>query len=433
MKRVLIISYYWPPAGGISVHRSLKIAKYLRFFGWEPVIYTADNAQYPYFDKGNFKDVPDNIECLKRPIVEPFNLFKKISGRRKSESLNNIVHVRGKRQSLIDKIAIWIRGNFFIPDARSLWIKPSVQFLLNYLQDHSIDAIFSDGPPHTNTMIACKLKQSTGIPWLADFQDPWTQVDYLKLFPLTKWAHSKHRRLEQETFKTANKITIVSPSWKRDLESIGAKNVEVIYWGFDDEDFTSISPVLDKDFTITHTGLLGFDRNVEILFEVLQSLKKSIPGFEDNLKLQLAGQVDFSVLETIQKYGLEKNLVNFGIVDRSKSLHMISNSQLLILPLNKAENVYGRIPGKFFEYMRSRRPILSFGPEDGDVSKIIKRTESGFNFKYDDKQGLLEKLTEFYNQYNHGGIKNCSSDISEFSIKEQTRKVADLLNKITDE
>ena len=151
-KKVLIITYNWPPAGGITVLRCLKIAKYLRYFGWEPVIYTADNAQYPYLDNSNEKDIPDGITIIKKPIIEPFGLFQKLSGRKKNVPVNNIIHVREKK-SLLDNLGIYVRGNYFVPDARFLWIKPSVKFLKTYLEQNPVDAIFTDGPPHTNTVI----------------------------------------------------------------------------------------------------------------------------------------------------------------------------------------------------------------------------------------------------------------------------------------
>ncbi|MGB3589647.1 MAG: hypothetical protein WBA23_24080, partial [Tunicatimonas sp.] len=303
MKRVLIISYYWPPAGGISVHRSLKFAKYLPQFGWEPIIYTAKNAQYPYLDQSNFKDIHENTTVVKHPIIEPFGLFKLISGRKKDESLNNIVHVRDRKHRWIDDVGIWVRGNFFIPDARSLWVRPSVKFLTKYVQENPVDAIFSDGPPHTNTRIATLLHQKTGIPFLADFQDPWTQVDYYPLMKLTSWADQKHQKMEQEAFQAASKITIASPRWKKDLESLGAENVDVLYWGYDEDDFKKLDYTLDSHFSITHAGLIGFDRLPKVFFQALAELCDELKDFAKYLRIQLVGQIDYSVVESYQHFG----------------------------------------------------------------------------------------------------------------------------------
>ncbi len=269
MKRVLVISYYWPPAGGISVLRTLKIVKYLQHFEWEPIVYAPLNADYPFLDSNNEQDIPKNIKVIKKPIIEPFKAFKFLSGRGAGNQLNSIVHVRDKKISWIDKIGIWIRGNCFIPDARSLWIKPSTKFLLKFLEKNPVDAIFTDGPPHTNTCIANLLKKKTGIPWLSDYQDPWTQVDYYQMFSIGKYAHRIHSRMEQECFVNADKITIVSPSWKSDLERIGAKDVEVIYFGYDEADFKDLKRKESEYFDIVHIGLLGIDRHVKEFINIL--------------------------------------------------------------------------------------------------------------------------------------------------------------------
>jgi len=208
-----MVSYYWPPAGGVSVLRTLKIAKYLREFGWEPVIFTTSNASFPYIDEGNIADVPAGLEVIKRPILEPFDLFKKVSGRKKNERLDNILQVRSKNSNIFESFGIWVRANFFIPDARAFWIRPSVKFLKKYLKEHPVDAIFSDGPPHTNTVIAHKLSKYFDLPWLADFQDPWTQADYYEMFPVSKIADSIHNKMEKGVLQLPAPpgLTILNP------------------------------------------------------------------------------------------------------------------------------------------------------------------------------------------------------------------------------
>ena len=431
MRKVLIISYYWPPAGGISVHRSLKFAKYLRKFGWEPVVYVPSNANYPYYDEGNLKDIPENLTILTRPIKEPFNIFKILSGRGKNESLNNIVHVRTRKQSLIDKLGIWIRGNLFIPDARSLWIRPSVKYLSSYLKANPVDAIFADGPPHTNNVIATKLSKRYGIPYLADFQDPWTQVDYYELFPITSWADKKHKRLEQEVFNQASKITIASPSWKIDLEQIGAKNVEVLYWGFDEEDFADLKPIENPYFSIAHIGLMGFDRNPEVFFRVLGDLKEENQEFSKDLKIILAGQIDYSVKKSISECNLDINVEYHGIVDRIAALKMAKGCSLLLLLLNKAKNAKGRLPGKLYEYLRLRRPVVALGFKDSDAEEIIKNTGSGESFEYDDSLKIRDFILSSYNKFKNEQLLQTTGEIGYYSEENQTKRLSEFLNGIS--
>jgi len=431
MRKVLIISYYWPPAGGISVHRSLKFAKYLRKFGWEPIVYVPSNADYPYYDEGNLKDIPENLTVLTQPIKEPFKIFKALSGRGKSESLNNIVHVRTRKQSLIDKLGIWIRGNFFIPDARSLWIRPSVKYLSSFLKSNPVDAIFADGPPHTNNVIAMKLSKRRGIPYLADFQDPWTQVDYYELFPIIRWADKKHKRLEQEVFREASKITIASPSWKIDLEQIGAKNVDVLYWGYDEEDFAELNPIENPYFSIAHIGLMGFDRNPEVLFKVLGDLKEENEEFSKDLKIILAGQIDYSVKKTISECDLDFNVEYHGIVGRIAALKMAKGCSLLLLLLNKARNAKGRLPGKLYEYLRLRRPVITLGQKDSDAEHIIRQTGSGESFEYDDSLKIRDFILSSYDKFKNKQLLQTTGEIGYYSVENQTKRLAEFLNGIS--
>lgn len=427
-KKVLIITYYWPPSGGVGVLRCLKMAKYFRQFGWEPIIFTAKGAHYPSLDYSNEADIPSDITVLQQQIWEPYHLYKRFTRQKKDANVNNVFYVKDKKLGWAHQLSVWIRSNFFIPDARALWIRPSVRFLLRYLKHNPVDAIISNGPPHTNTRIATILKQKTGIPWLADFQDPWTQVDYFRLLKLTSWGKAKHERMEQEALKMANKITIVSPTWKKDLETLGAKNVSVIHWGYDPEDFASIHSQIDQKFTLTHLGIMGYDRNPKELFTALKKLCKELPDLKTDLEIKLVGQVDYSVLEAIGANGLEANTNCLGSVSRKEALQIMCNSQVLLLLLNRQLNVKGRIPGKLFEYIAADRPILGMGPEDSDAGKIIANFDRGDICAYTDVEKIKAVVRSYYLQYKNGLLANKEGvDISAFSNINLTRKLAGFL------
>jgi len=431
-KKVLIITYYWYPSGGIGVLRCLKIAKYLRAFGWEPIIYTAKNAHYPSIDESNLKDVPQNITVLRQPIFEPYSLYKKFTGKPPEANVNHALVANEDKESWKHKVAVWIRSNFFIPDARAFWIRPSVKFLVKFLKKNPVDAIFSDGPPHSNTRIACLVKQQTGIPWLCDFQDPWTQMDLYERLSVSKLAWKKHQKMEQEVFQTADAITIVSETWKKDLESIGAKNVSVVHWGYDEDDFKHANFAPDWKLTLTHVGLLGEDRNPENLFAAMQELNKELTDFKQLFRLRLVGEVDSKVKQTAEKYKVTELIEYIPQVPRNEALKYIINTQVLLLLLNDAGNVMGRIPGKFFEYLAAKRPILCLGVVGGDVDKIMQKTHAGVSINYADKQGIKVQLLSFYDNYKEAGIiesKTCH--IEEFTNKNLTKKIANLLDGIS--
>ncbi|HTN45260.1 MAG TPA: hypothetical protein VL098_02865 [Flavipsychrobacter sp.] len=431
-KKVLVITFYWPPAGGITVLRCLKLVKYLRNFGWEPVVFTVDNPSYQFIDLNNEKDIPEGLEVIKGKIFDPTELFKRISGRKKKEALVNITNLTDKKHSWIDKIGIWIRGNFFIPDARMLWIKPSVKALGTYLQHHHIDAIFTDGPPHTNTVIGMKLAEKFGIPWLADFQDPWTQVDYYQEMMIGDRAHRTHSRMEQNVFRTARKITIASPTWKRDLESIGAKNVSVFYYGYDEADFAGYEKNSTGIFKIFHGGLLGNDRNPTVLFEAIREIILEQPSWKEHIAIRFAGQVDHAVKRSVEVNGLEANTLYLGQIPREEILENYADSALLLLPINRAANAQGRIPGKLYEYLRAQTPILVFGPDDGDVKAIVESKQLGVSFDYSTPVSVLKDyLLPLMKAFFAGESMSVNADVSEFSNENQTLNIARYLDEIT--
>jgi hypothetical protein len=429
LKRVLIITYHWPPSGGITVLRCLKIAKYLRDFGWEPVIFTAENAAYQHLDYQNQKDIPSGLEIIKVPIIEPINAFKFLSGRAKNTPVQNITSNSTKKKTLIDKFGMWLRGNFFIPDARFLWIRPSVKYLQKYLLENPVDAVFTDGPPHTNTVIGLRIAKEFNLPWLADFQDPWTQVDYYQDLYIGKRADQKHKALEQAVFNTANQITIASPSWKTDLEAIGAKNVDVLYYGYDESDFIGFKSIDTPFFDIVHAGLLGADRNPTALFEVLGKLLQAHPEIQEKIRIQLAGEVDLSVKNAIERCGLNAMTTYHGMISRQEVLDLYAKASLLILPINKAANAKGRIPGKLFELLRTNKPILVFGPTNGDVKQIVAQKKRGISLEYNDTNGLKSYLE---NALLNADFQNFdpTHSVNEFSNRNLTEKVANWLNNM---
>jgi hypothetical protein len=432
MKKVLIITYYWPPCGGIGVLRCLKWAKYLRQHGWEPIIFTAEGAHYPTIDHSNDKDIPEGITILREKIWEPYHIYKYITGQKKDANVNNVFYATEQKRGFLHNLSVWIRSNFFIPDARANWIKPSVSFLVKWLRENKVDALLSNGPPHSNTRIATLLKKATGLPWLADFQDPWSQVDYFSMLKLTKWGLAKHLRMEQEVFATADAISIVSPSWKRDLESIGAKDVHVLPWGYDPDDYTNIVPEVLPGFTITHTGILGIDRSPQVLLNAITKLRQEKVADIDQLKLVLVGLVDKSIETEIAKAGLAPYTTYTGNVSRHQSLAYTLGSQLLLLLLNRQENAEGRIPGKFFEYLASNRPILCIGPEKSDVKTLMETVQCGDYCSFEDTERCVDLLKKYLDLYSAGKLKsNDKQPPQQFAHPYLTGKLASILNDIT--
>jgi glycosyltransferase involved in cell wall biosynthesis len=432
MKKVLIISYYWPPSGGAGVQRWLKFVKYLRDFGWEPVVYCPENPEYPESDFSLFKDVPEGIEVIKTPIWEPYNAYKRFIGQKKEDKIQAGFLSVKKKNPFFENCSVWIRGNLFIPDARKFWIKPSIRFLLKYLGSHPVDAMVSTGPPHSMHLIALGLKNKLNIPWLADFRDPWTGIDFYHKLRLTARADKKHHLLEKSVLSNADRVTVVSWNWAVDLNKLFPRSYDVITNGFDPDDFNIDGQKVTKTFELTHIGSLNKDRNPKLLWEVLSELCSENAGFSEDLRLRFIGKCDISLFQHLEKYHLISRTEKTEYMPHDEVLKESARSQVLLLLLNNTPNVMGIVPGKIFEYLATRRPILCIGPTDGDSSRIIREANAGTTCNFDDKTAMRKILLECYNRYKSGILQNQEGDIDSFSRKGLTGKISSLLNEISE-
>jgi len=432
MNRALIISYYWPPSGGAGVQRWLKFVKYLRSFDWEPVLFIPKNPEYPEIDHSLGKDVPGNIEIIKHTIWEPYHLYKKIIGRGKAERINAAFLSEKKKNKFIETISVWIRGNLFIPDARKFWITSSVRYLSIYLKDHPVNVIISTGPPHSMHLIAMPLAHKFSIQWMADFRDPWTNIDFYKDLKLSSWADKKHRTLEKQVLEKANRVVVISKTMADDFKKIHDRKYDVITNGFDEEDLVEQSPVRDEKFSIAHIGTLVSTRNPVPLWEALKELISEREDFAKDLEIKLVGKIDFSVSSAIKSYGLTKYLKKIDYLPHDDVVKCQRQSQVLLLIINNTPNSKMILTGKFFEYLAAKRPILCLGPEDGDAAEILHETRSGLLSGFGDISGMKNNILHYYAKFKEGELNPESVYIDRFSRKELTRQIANILNTIRD-
>ena len=432
LKKVLIITYYWPPTGGAGVQRWLKFSKYFQQFGWEPVIYTPSNPDFPINDSTLLKDVPKNITILKTEITEPYDIYRKIMRKKKTETVNQGFLSEGKENGFLQSLMIWVRGNFFIPDARKFWISPSISYLSDYITKNKIDAVISTGPPHSMHLIALGLKQKHNLPWIADFRDPWTQIDFYDQLKLTSWADKTHKRLEKNVLISANKAVTVSPSWANDLEQLSNRKIDVITNGFDDDDFTTNShTTLLNGFLFHHIGALNKDRNPHVFWQVLGDLCNENIEFKNDLKLKFTGKTDIAVFESLEKQGLTSCAEKTEYVSHAEVTRLIQQSPILLLPLNDTPNVKGIVPGKLFEYLASKRPIFAIGDTTGDSANIINETNTGTMIGFKDYDVLKTTVLKLYHQYKNNQLDITANSIEKYSRKNCAKQYADLLNHIS--
>jgi hypothetical protein len=418
--KVLIITYYWPPAGGSGVQRWLKFVKYLQEFGIEPVVYTVENANYLKQDASLLNEVPKGIEILKQPIWEPTALLFWKKSKQQTKGISNVS--KGGFLS-------FIRGNFFIPDPKVFWVKPSVSYLQKYLDNHTIDVIISTGPPHSMHLIAEKLHQKNTVKWLADFRDPWSDLYYNTDFNQLAFAKNKNKRLEERILRNSDCILTVSNSLKEELEKT-AKKVEVITNGFDDEFSASNNVILDTKFSISYIGLLPKQSNPKLLFKVLKGLCKESEIFKKDLKLNFIGDISEEVKVEILANKLDENTDFVGYVSHQEAIAYQNKSQVLLLLIPNVKNNKGILTGKLFEYLKAKRPILAIGPEKGDLATILQETNSGVIVNFDAEEKLKLEIVALYQKYKEDKLTVNFNNIEKYHRKELTKKLAFILKSL---
>lgn len=429
MKKVLIITYYWPPSAGSGVQRWMKFAKYLPSFNWQPVIYTPENPDFDIKDESLNEEISKDTIVIKTKIFEPYGLYRKIRGFFRKKDTGKINPITAK-SSGIDKLFLFIRGNFFIPDPRISWKNKSVRFLKQYLEENPADLIISTGPPHSMHMIAAELSEMLHIPWIADFRDPWTKIFYFKHLPLTKHSYRRYVAMEKRVLDGASAITTVSPLDRRDFQQMTSTPVYLLTNGYDECDFDQ---VVEQDgyFNVTYTGLFVADANPEIVWKVLGDKAVREPDFLKSLRIRLVGKVDEEILKSIRKNGLEDNLILPGYKKHRFAVREQMNASLLLLPSRNEPEAETIIPGKFFEYLASSNPILGISSPCGAMAEILNTTKNGKVFAWDDEDGVKNFIDDVWMKFNSLENIGSLSDTTVFSRKNITGQLVRIMNDIT--
>ncbi|MEN8202209.1 MAG: glycosyltransferase family 4 protein [Bacteroidota bacterium] len=431
MKRVLIITYYWPPSGGAGVQRWLKFSKYLPEYGWQPVIYTPENPEAPVDDPSLLEDIHPDTLVIKRPIWEPYHLYKRFVGMGSGERINAGFLKENEKSEKKEGLSVWIRGNLFIPDARKFWIKPSARFLKKYLKDKPVDAIISTGPPHSMHLIALSLKRSLGLPWIADFRDPWTEIDFYDQLRLSRRSDRKHKIQENAVLHGADRVVVIGQQMAERFKSRNNADARVIPNGYDEADFSDLPVKNDTCFTIVHVGALNADRNHPIFWQVIAELIAEDPELAELLKVKLVGKTDVSVQQDIARYGLEDSVEIQAYLPHKQIIPLLQSADLLYLSINNTPNARSIRTGKIFEYLAARRPILGIGPEDGDAATVIRECKAGEMVGFGDSDKLKTVLLNWLELHRKGEFKHLDTNASKYSRKHLSSQLSDLLNAIS--
>lgn len=434
MKKALIVTYYWPPAGGPGVQRWLKFVKYLKEFNWEPVVVTVKNGTYPAIDNSLEKDIPDNTVVYKIPTSEPFglyNFFKRRKGKSGSVAFINMK----KKGSLLDKLSIFIRANLYIPDARKGWKPYVVKALPEILSKHKIDVLITTGPPHSTHLIGLEMKRECNIPWIADFRDPWTNIYYNKIMPRTTRTKRIDSHLESSVLKESDFVIVVSRQVKREFCD-RTDNIELIYNGYDDSDFAKIdendNPI--DNFVILHTGNLSSSQNTIELWNALADISDKNKSFKNDLVIRFIGNTDINIIDYLKSKGFSENIDIVDYVPHHKAVAMMTQASLLLLVIPNTDNNEGIITGKLFEYLASGSPIIAIGPVNGDAADILSETGRSPMIGFNDTSAMKERLIQAYTiwvENDKTTPKYSGESCKQFSRKNATQQLVELLNRVS--
>ncbi len=427
-KKVLIVTYYWPPSGGSGVQRWLKMVKYLPSFGWKPFVYTPENPSFEIRDDTLLADVPAEAVIIRKPIWEPYKLFKNVSKIVGGKPVNQIDMVSADRKSFFQKVSSWVRGNIFIPDPRVMWVSPSFRFLKNYITENDIQVVVTTGPPHSLHLIGLRLrKKLPSIKWVADFRDPWSEWDLLDTLSLSARAREKHRRLEKDVLKHADRVLTIAPFHVNRLEELGQRHVDLLTNGFDEEDFRSIVQVHTSRFTIRHIGQVDELRDPRPFMRELRKLAVSSQDFRDHVSVEFVGPVNTSFKNEVERDEILSKFTTFiAPLPHTDLLKLYGSTDMQLLVLAHTTLAPGNLPGKLFEYLASGNFIFGIGPADGDAAAILSQTHAGMMIERSDSLKIHDALLQRFDIWK-SGVAEKDRDVLAFSRKFLAKKLADYL------
>ena len=438
MKRFLFVTYYFPPAGGPAVQRIIRIVQHLARMGWQCTVLTVRNGEYTSLDPQLEQNIPPETHVIRTDIFEPYRFYRKFIGKKPDEKIPLAVLASHEKAGWKEKIANTIRANLFIPDARIGWYNYGVKAGVKAVQDDpSIKLILSSGPPHTVHLIGNKIAKKMGLPFVADFRDPWVNIDYYHDIKRSRFTLSLDRYLEGKILSRADAVITVSPGCE-DLLVAGHKNMDhdrfhVIYNGFDAEVYPDPMPEPPDDkFIITYIGNLPRNRYTPVLFQAIAELKKENKIAPEKFQLRFFGNIDRSVHSELAKFNIDDLLQVDDFIPHQQAIMRICQSHLLLLLINNTKTRGAIVTGKLFEYLASRRRIFAIGPTDGDAANILAQTGTGSIFEYEDEEGMKDFLFRKYQEFQHGKWQPISgAQIDKYERSNQLKQLAAIFEKVS--
>lgn len=437
-KTVLVVTYYWPPAGGIAVQRITKFCKYLTEFGWNPIILTVANGNFESIDKSLLKDIAHIEYVYRASSIEPHTLYNVIGRLIKTKSATNgDTFKKHPKRSKYTTISDYIRLNLFIPDTRIGWLFNAYRSGKNIITKHKPNLIFSTAPPYTTHLVAMKLHKHSGIPWIADFRDPWVESTLYNTVKRLGIVKAINRSLERKVVSEATAVTFTGPKLRDHYIDESnydfSKKAYVISNGYDPHDIPDINTETSDKFYITYFGSLYARRYHPVIFETIGQLVKNNHSLAKNLCLRFIGNVDTAIRSTLLTLLPNNNLEFHNYMPYKKAIRSLYSPQLLLLIVDKVPFNDNITLGKIFDYLPTGNPILGVAPLNGDTAQLVGATQSGSVFEYDDRQSISAYVMKKYKAWEEGHLKHTSKYLANYQREHLTEQLAAIFNKTSNQ
>lgn len=433
MKNVLVIAYYFPPSGGPGVQRVLKHIQYLPECGWNPIVLTVANGDFPARDESLMAKIPSGVHVERTEIYEPYTLYRKLTGKPANTPIDvNVIKKDSQGRSFTENIAEFIRATLFIPDARVGWLLTAVDAGLRLIQEHNIEAIYNSSPPYTTSLIARQLKRRSGLRWVTGFRDPWTGF----LTTPKRWFLPAlvDKRLEHSVFREADAVEC---AWEGIVKDIAGKFPDIppsklhhIPNGFDSSDYPDLPPEIahNERFTITYTGSMYGRRNPASFLAALELLMRRGTIKPKELTARFIGRFGAEVLEMFEHFPYKSALELHGYMAHEESIAYLLRSDALLLVVDEAKESEEIVPGKVYEYIGAMRPIIAVAPTHGAIHDLLMETASGKTAHQSDVEGVAQVIGAYIQAWrDNKPFSPNTTAIAQYERKNATRRLAALL------
>lgn len=438
MKKVLIVAYYFPPSGGPGVQRVLKYVQYLREFGWEPVVLTVSDGNFPARDESLLEEIPQDVRVIRTDIFEPYDLYRKLTGKEKGTAIDvNTIRKEGAKLSASERLAEFIRATIFIPDARIGWYSHAVKAGLEAIREEKIDAIYSSSPPYTCALIARALKRKTGLPWIAGFRDPWTGF----ITTPDRWAipAAIDRKLERAVFTEADLVEVAWLGIMKDAmgkyPKLPAAKFHHLPNGFDSHDFPEVdlSSRTDNRFTVTYTGSMYGRRNPDAFLRAVETLVSRGEVDSSRIRLRFIGRFGEEVMQMFRTSQLGDAIDVVGYMPHRESIAQLFLSDALLLVVDECDESDEVVPGKVYEYIGSGRPLIAVAPEGSAIADLVAETRGGYVAHQSNIKGIAEAFLALYRDHISGrhSLVPDATAIARYERRTTTGELAELLDALT--